>query len=153
MSDEKQLCENYAVSAVALHYLSIAEIAGIKTSVQLSIPVKTGRVQEIDLCVIVGNLLENAIEACKRQTCGERFIKLYSSVEYDTLTVTMDNSFDSNYAEKDGVFLSAKRDGMGVGLSSVMAVARKYGGNASFEVKENVFMSWVYVIMEEPEGK
>jgi len=34
---------------------------------------------------------------------------------------------------KGGIFLSTKRDGMGVGLSSVMAVARKYGGNASFE--------------------
>lgn len=150
-SDEKQLCENFAVSAVALHYLSIAENAGINTSVQLLIPVKTGRVQEIDLCVIVGNLFENAIEACKRQTCGERFIKLNAGIQYDTLTITMDNSFDGNSTEKDGIFLSTKRNGRGVGLSSIIAVARKYGGDARFETKGDVFLSFVYVDMTEPE--
>lgn len=149
--DEKRLCENFAVNAVALHYLTIAERDGIKTSVSLSVPVKTGRVQEIDLCVIVGNLLENAIEACKRQICGERFIELNSSVQSDMLTITLDNSFDGNSAEKNGVFLSSKRGGRGVGLSSVQAVARKYGGDATFEAKGTVFQSFIYVDMKKPE--
>jgi len=146
-SDEKALCENFAVNALTHYYLSFAANSGVKTSIRLSVPKKTGRVRDRDLSIIVGNLLENAIEACKRQTHGERFIKLNSRIHKDTLTFTMDNSFDGNYEEQDGVFFSRKRDGEGTGLSSVRAIARKYGGDARFEARENVFMSSVYVVM------
>ena len=69
------------------------------------------------------------------------------------MTFTMDNSFDGIYEEQDGVFFSCKRGGEGTGLSSVRAIARKYGGDARFEARENVFMSSVYVLMGMPEGK
>jgi len=63
----------------------------------------------------------------------------------------MDNSFDGIYEEQNGVFFSRKRGGEGTGLSSVRAIAQRYGGSARFEVRENVFMSSVYVDMKEPE--
>lgn len=146
--DERMLCENFAVNAVALHYLSLAESKEITVSISLPIPANTSRVRESDLCVIVGNLFENAIEACARQTQGERFIRLAGNVQYETLTITMDNSFDGQTLNvREGMFFSSKREGMGVGLSSTIAVAKKYGGNARFEAQGNVFMSSVYVIM------
>jgi len=149
--DDKALCDNFAVNAVAHYHLSFAAGAGINTSIRLSVPQKTGRVRDSDLSIIVGNLLENAIEACKRQTHGERFIKLNSRIHKDTLTITMDNSFDGNYKEQDGVFFSRKRDGEGTGLSSVRAIARRYGGDARFEARENMFISSVYLVMGMPE--
>jgi hypothetical protein len=148
--DDQALCENFAVNAVAHYYYSLSVGAGIETSVQLSVPQNTGRVRDSDLCIIVGNLFENAIEACGRQTSGQRFVQMNIHIRYDTLTITMDNSFDGNYNELDGVFFSLKRDGEGMGLSSVRAVACKYEGNAKFEVKGNVFMSSAYVDIREP---
>ena len=94
---------------------------------------------------IFGNLLENALEACARMTEGRRFLRLISSVHLDTLTVTMDNSFDG-HADFDGErFRSSKRDDFGVGLGSIRAVARKRGGDARFEPDGRVFRSSVYL--------
>lgn len=139
------LCENYAVNAVATYYYSIAQSKGIDISIMLAIAEDNGCVQDSDLCIIVGNLLENAIEACERIKEGKRFIKMNSRLKYNTLTITADNSFDGNYETEDSLFLSAKRDGKGTGLSSILAVAQKYGGAAKFEPGGNVFLSSVYI--------
>ncbi|HBS60944.1 MAG TPA: hypothetical protein DEA44_16985 [Firmicutes bacterium] len=140
-----RLCENYAVNAVAAYYAAAARNEGIESSLQFALPGELDDTVESDLCIIVGNLLENAVEACRRMENGARFIRLNSRLEYGTLTITADNSFNGNIWEKDGVFLSSKREGEGVGLSSVAAVAKKYGGRARFEAKDGVFQASVYV--------
>lgn len=144
---DRVLCENFAVNAVAMHYLSVADELNIDSSIQLIIPEKPGRIRDIDLCIIIGNLLENAIDACKRMSGGDRFIKLNTYMQYTTLVITMDNSFNGSVSERDGVFYSNKHHGEGIGLSSIQAVAKKYGGSAKFEFKDNIFLSSVYIEM------
>lgn len=142
---EIRLCENYAINAVAYYYASAARQQNIKVDLRFAIPPELDPVVESDLCIVVGNLLENAVEACIRMADGERFIQLYSHLEYDTLTITVDNSFDGNVREKKGVFLSSKREGQGTGLSSVATVAKKYDGSSRFEAKNNVFQASIYI--------
>ena len=55
------------------------------------------------------------------------------------LAITIDNSFDGKLNKKDDAFMSLKHKGEGIGISSVKAIAEKYGGAAQFEAKENVF--------------
>ena len=100
---------------------------------------------ESDLCVVVGNLMENAVEACERMPEGRRFIRVNSGLEHGILTLTVDNSFSGKIRKQGGAFLSSKRPGEGTGISSVVAVAKKHGGNAWFEEKEVVFQASVYV--------
>ena len=66
-TSEKSYCINHVVNVVAAHYLGLAESEGITTEAQLKIPEDTGQVPAMDLCVILGNFLENALEACRRQ--------------------------------------------------------------------------------------
>ena len=150
-ASEKIYCKNYAANAIASHYIAMAESEGVTVETRLDIPENAGDIPDMDLCVIMGNLLENAVEACRRAKEDECFITLNASIRNNTLIITMDNSFDGVYAEADGVFYSRKRDGEGTGLSSVRAVARKYGGDARFEAKGKMFMSSVYVDMRELE--
>ena len=98
-----------------------------------------------DLAIIFGNLLENAIEACLKIDKEKRFIRISSDISYDMLIITMDNSYDGNLLSVDGRFRSTKREGFGIGLSSVQSVAEKYGGNARFEDKDGHFQSSVYI--------
>lgn len=140
-----RLCENYAVNAIAVHYYSLARRAGISASVQLTVPRKLDVGIESDLCVMIGNLLENAVEACERIESGERFIRFNSGLEHDILTLTADNSCDGKLRKLNGEFLSSKRQGVGTGISSVAAVARKYGGSAQFQERNNVFEASVYL--------
>jgi signal transduction histidine kinase len=138
-------CENAAVNAVVSHYAAQAEKQGVELSIQLTVPERTEQISDSNLCVILGNLFENAIEACGRMTEGRRFIRLRSRLQYGVLTIAMDNSFNGKALKKDGKFLSSKRDEIGTGLQSVTAMAEKHGGGAGFEADGLVFRSSVYV--------
>ncbi|MCI8512250.1 MAG: GHKL domain-containing protein [Lachnospiraceae bacterium] len=138
-------CENMAVNAVVSHYAAIAEENGIECSICLTVPGHLERITDSSLCVIFGNLFENAIEACARMTEGKKFIHLNSRRQYKTLTVTMDNSFNGSFTEQDGRALSSKRADFGIGTGSIAAIARQHGGDAKFEADGLVFLSSVYV--------
>jgi hypothetical protein len=141
----RSYCENAAVNAIVSHYAAKAEQAGVEMDIRLTVPERMEQISDSSLCVIVGNLLENAGEACARMTEGRRFIRLRSRLQYGTLTITMDNSFDGRARRQGEAFLSSKRDEVGTGLRSVRAMAEKYGGGASFETDGAVFLSSVYV--------
>lgn len=147
-SEGVRLCENYAVNAVAAYYFTMAKQAGIDISVTLAVPQILDGAVEIDLCVIVGNLMENAVEACERMESGNRFIHIKSALEHGILTVTADNRFAGKIQKRQEAFLSSKRPGVGTGLSSITAVAKKHGGNVQFEEKDDVFQASVYLRVE-----
>lgn len=138
-------CKNQAVNAIVSHYAAQCEEHGIEAEIRLTVPARTEQVTDTELCVIFGNLLENALEACGRMTEGRRFLRLISAVHLDTLTIIMDNSFDGHLRVEDGKYRSSKREDFGVGLTSIQAVARKCGGNARFEPDGRVFRSSVYL--------
>lgn len=137
------LCENEAVNAVALHYLSMATKAGVSSChIRLDIPGDTGRIAESDLCVIIGNLLENAVDSCR--TVEDPFIRMQSRLARGILTITMDNSCPIANAAPCKAFPSTKPSG-GTGLASIRSVAGKYQGGCRFEVRDHVFLSSVYL--------
>ena len=138
-------CENKAVSAILSHYAGICKGEQIEFHAKLIVPEMSETSLNSDLAIIFGNLLENAIEACLKIDQEKRFIRISSDMSYDMLIVTMDNSYDGNFLSVDGRFCSTKREGFGIGLSSVQSVARKYYGDAKFEDKDGYFQSSVYL--------
>ncbi len=138
-------CENPAVNAIVSHYAAIAEEKGIECSIRLTVPEHLEQSIEGSLCVIFGNLLENAIEACSRMTEGQKYIRLNSRLQYKTLTITMDNSFNGKFTEQGGRMISSKRGDFGIGTSSIATVAEQHGGGASFGADGLVFLSSVYI--------
>ncbi|MDR0347097.1 MAG: GHKL domain-containing protein [Coriobacteriales bacterium] len=143
----KLLCDNFAVNAVAVHYLDIANENHIQTDLRLVVPTDLGQIPDNDMSIIVGNLFENAIEACQFVDEDKRFIRMSSKVVKKRLTLVIDNSFDGTYTERKGEFYSRKREGKGVGISSVRAVVERYGGSLKYEVANGVFMTSLYVKM------
>jgi hypothetical protein len=141
------LCDNFAVNAVAVHYLDRARENHIQTDLRLVVPEDLGQIPDNDMSIIVGNLFENSIEACLFLDEDKRFIRMSSKVVKKRLTLVIDNSFDGTYTEKDGEFYSRKREGKGVGISSVRAVVERYGGSLKYEVANGVFMTSLYVKM------
>jgi signal transduction histidine kinase len=148
VSREKTYCENFAVIAVAAHYITEAERREIKTDIRLDIPAKAGRVDDMDLCVVMGNLLENAVEACRRveghnEKLNDKFIRARAVVKGNYLTIMVENSFDGICREREegGAYISRKEThgtrGVGVGLSSVRAVCEKYGGLMKVDIIAN----------------
>lgn len=151
LPDKKELilCENSAANVIVLHYAELAKKEGISVSADLCLPQKIG-IADMDLCVIFGNCLENALEACRRMECGPKYICVKSKQHGDTLGITIDNSFDGKANIKDGKLLSRKRGSQeGLGLSSVRAVAAKYNGTALFNSHEKEFQVSVILNLRE----
>ena len=103
-------------------------------------------VKEMDLCVIVGNILDNALEACARLAGKEDlFIRISMGQVKQCLLLEAENSADISAAPPMGV--STKEDGLGhgLGLGNVRAAAAGYNGAVHEEAKEGVFTISVLV--------
>ena len=146
-SASRKFCENQAVNAILSHFSTLCQQKGITLTLDLAVPENNPHISDSDLCVIFGNLLENAVEACDRLGYSEKFIRLNSQIQYELLVITMDNSFNGMIQKEDDRFRSAKRDDFGIGLTSIQSVARKAGGNASFQGDGKVFLSSVYLTL------
>ena len=109
------------------------------------IPKVNPHVQDSDLCLIIGNLLENAIEACAHLPEEQRFIRMRSLVQGGTLTIVMDNSFDGRYNKHKEVWISRKRVGQGTGLASIESTAQRYNGIVMLQPNGRIFQSSVYL--------
>lgn len=143
--EEYSYCDNIAVSAVVGYYVAKAEENGVNVAVDLVVPEPSETISDSNLCVIFGNILENAMEACDRMQGSDKFITLTSYRRNAMLVIAMENSFEGSLRQKDNQFYSSKREKFGIGLSSVQAVAQKHGGNATFEAKGHVFHTGIYV--------
>lgn len=130
---------NPVVDALLGYYKYSAEDAGIQTELH----VETDRalpVSDTDICIILGNLLENAYEACMRQKRGERFIKIRLHQTGDVLIVMVENSYEGTVRREDGRFLSSKAEmRKGIGITSVLDVCKKYNGIPKIEYNGSVF--------------
>ncbi len=134
-------CSNNSVNALLSHYAAMAEEAQISIQFQIQIP-DTSDISDVDFCILFGNLLDNAVCACKTIPQSERYINLTADTNTpDSLYIAMANSFDGNTKESGGKFLSTKRNGSAIGLSSVCTIAEKYHGIAKFTVKNKEFIS------------
>lgn len=134
-------CSNNSVNALLSRYAAMAEEAQISIQFQIQIP-DTSDISDVDFCILFGNLLDNAVCACKTIPQSERYINLTADTNTpDSLYIAMANSFDGNTKESGGKFLSTKRNGSAIGLSSVCTIAEKYHGIAEFTVKNKEFIS------------
>ena len=99
---------------------------------------------EADLCTILGNLLENALEASLRTAPGRRQIEITACVHADRiLLIEVENAFDGVVNEKNGVFRSSKRRENGIGIQSVTRIAEKTGGTSTFTHQNGTFSAKV----------
>lgn len=102
-------CENRAADSVVGYYCAMAKRDEIPFRARLDLP-ETLPVDEIDMCLVLSNLLENALEASLRTAPGRRQIELTACVHADRiLLIEVENAFDGEINEKNGVFRSSKR--------------------------------------------
>lgn len=132
---------NRTVNAIIDYYIEKMKDADITLKMDMHIGERYG-VSDSDLCVLLGNILENAIEGCLTVEKEKRFVRICSSEHAGRLYLTFDNSFDGNYKTNgSNLALSRKRgySRSGVGMQSIRAVVEKYGGMMNVETRDNVF--------------
>lgn len=103
-------------------------------------------VNEIELSVIIGNLLDNAIEA-NEKTQSEKYINLLISIENSEINITMENPCEQS--NEDLKTTKKDRHSHGYGIKSITAIAEKYGGTARFTQSNNTFISYITMLNKE----
>lgn len=124
-------CKNFAVNTLINYYAGQFEEKGIDFEVQASLPEKLA-MPEPDLCVVLGNLLENAVDACAGQ--ASPYIRVVvKRTDARAITLIVDNTAPVPPQRlPDGTYRSHKGEGGGVGIPSVQHLARQYHGLAEF---------------------
>lgn len=134
--DGPDWCENQVVNALLRHYLAPAQQAGVALDVKLDIPVHAGA-PDTDLCVVFGNIFENAARSAAAAGQGA-YIRARCESGGADIVLTVENS------------VGQAAHGEGRGLRSVEMTAKRHGGAARFEQKGGVFYSRVLLQKSTP---
>lgn len=138
-----RFCENAAANAVLLYFAQQAKDNDIDYIVKADIPSDIF-VSDTDLSVLFGNLIENALDACREETSDDRKIVICARQTGNALCITIDNTFTGTLrCTTDNEFLSTKHKGLGLGTQSVKSIAEQYGCICRFEVKDGMFCASV----------
>ena len=136
-------CENRAADSVLGYYCTLAKREGVPFRAQIDLPERLP-VDEVDLCLVLSNLLENALEASLRTASARRQMQVTAYSHADRLLlIEVKNTFDGEIKEKEGVFRSFKRNGNGIGIQSVRHIAEKSGGASTFAFQNGTFTAKV----------
>jgi sensor histidine kinase regulating citrate/malate metabolism len=135
---------NVMVDAILNSKISLAKSKNINISAKATVP-NNIEISEIDLCVIIGNLIDNAIEACLKQPNEmDRFIRVYIGKLKEQLYISVSNSVGSDIKKSGKTYLSTKNsDTRGFGLMRVDRIAEKYSGYVNRQNEEGVFATEV----------
>ena len=145
----RQISQTVWTGDKALDYLISSKMAlagqeQIKTKVNIEYPHNTN-IRSVDLTTILGNLLDNALEAAKTAPEGLRFLNLTIRRINAMLIIKVENGYGSTPVQENGKLLTSKKDKAfhGWGLKSVQTAADRYDGTISTDYKDHVFQSVV----------
>jgi two-component system sensor histidine kinase AgrC len=141
-----ELCRNPVVNMVVGHYRALALQKDIRFQVRIQVPDQLS-VADIDLSVILGNLLENAIDAAACGNQDERFIQFHMLCSGSMLAITVDNGFHGEIRKVDRRYVSSKPNHSGLGLRNIEMIADKYEGGVEFTHDPHVFHSSVMLAL------
>lgn len=129
---------NVSVDAILNAKLSLVLKKEIALSFKAEVP-QSLTVSDIDLCVILGNLIDNAVESCEKVSEGERFLRLYIGVFRKQLYLSVTNATAETVRKIDAAYISTKRGSHGHGLKRIDRVVEKYGGYVNRQNEPGVF--------------
>ena len=130
---------NPMADAILNSKISLARSKGIQVVADASIPVKL-KSSEIDLCCILGNLFDNAIEASLQLPEEQRLIRVYMDMKNTQLYISFTNFTAGKKLSKVGrLFRTTKGEGHGFGLVRIDAIVERLDGYISRNSEDGAF--------------
>ncbi|MDO4294705.1 MAG: GHKL domain-containing protein [bacterium] len=154
LSTPLSFCSIYPLDVLLRYYYAKAQSQHIAITIQVALAEEL-RIPSSDLCVIFGNLLENAYEACERmykenKDTDRRRAEIYLQAQMSgghMMKLEVRNTYNGEEVVSDGEgYLSSKgKDRRGIGLQSVQAITAKYNGVLEVKQKKEGESSWFLV--------
>jgi len=127
--------------------LTTAQKLKIRVTVKASVPGSVA-MSDVELCAVMGNLLDNALEACAKLPEEERFIRVYIGCIKNQFYISVQNSAGT-VNKSDGKYYTTKSgNSHGYGISRIDRIVKKYGGYVNRQNEEGVFATEIMLPME-----
>jgi sensor histidine kinase regulating citrate/malate metabolism len=139
---------NLMADAILNSKLTLARRQKISVNCKAELPERIS-VADVDLCVILGNLLDNAIEACGRMEEGARFLRVYMRVNTSQFYLSVQNSAREEPDFDERNYISRKRGNHGLGMKRVKAMVDKYHGYLNLANEPGIFAAEVTLPLEQ----
>lgn len=122
-------CDNAVANSILGYYFLMAKKSGIQFYCACSIQ-KRLSINDSDLCIVMGNAIENAIEACEKlDNKQDRFVSVEARTINNQLLIKIENSYDGCLTLQNGGFVSTKREkSHGLGMKNIKRIVEANGG-------------------------
>lgn len=130
---------NISLDAILSAKLAQAKAEKIAVTVKANVP-DLLTISDLELSIIVGNLLDNAIEAC-RTIEGERFLRIFMSMKGNMLYFSMLNTAGAKKKKTGSLFKTHKDSAHGFGLRRAEAILKAHGGWVKYNSEDGAFTS------------
>ena len=130
---------NVSLDAILSAKIAQAKAENIAVTVKANVP-DALTISDLELSIIIGNLLDNAIEACRTVT-GERFIRIFISIKGTMLYFSMLNSAGTKRKKAGSLFATHKGGVHGFGLRRAEAILEEHGGWVKYNSEDGAFTS------------
>lgn len=140
---------NTMADAILNSKISLARSKGVPVRADARIPVKLS-ISDLDLCVILGNLFDNAIEASVKLPESQRLIRLYMDMKGSQLYISFTNfAPGGKLTQAGGRFSTTKGSGHGFGLLRIDSVVKRLGGYLRRASEEGAFTTEILLPQEQ----
>lgn len=143
---------NLMVDAILNSKLTLAVQREIRVNCKAVLPEKLS-VEDVDLCVLLGNLLDNAMEACEKISREQRFLRVYMAVNRAQLYISIQNSSREDLDFDERNYISKKRGSHGFGMKRVKALIDKYEGYLTLANEPGIFAAELTLPLLERESE
>ena len=146
LSPGRTYCENRTASVVLSAKADQALEQETEFEVHAMIP-ESIPVDPMDLCSLLGNVLDNALEAAARMPREQRRVSFSAGVEKGLFAAEVRNTYLFLERGLDGRPATVKKDrrNHGFGLASVEEIVERYGGNLEYKAEEKEFVLFFYL--------
>lgn len=147
--EDVNYCSHFAINLLLNYYVSKAHEQQIEVTVQVMLPGAL-TIDDTELCVLVGNLFTNAIEAAIQAPTHLRMIKFDIRMQNHNLFFSVCNGFNGVLNKQADGLHSTKNEKRGFGLRSITNIATKYHGFCRFEEdtqNPNLFLSKIHLVL------
>ncbi len=138
---------NLMVDAILNSKLTLASNRNIPVVCKVMMPEYLS-ISDVDLCVMLGNLLDNAMEACEPLEEEKRFIRIYSDIVHSQFYFSILNSADEELTFQQKNYISDKRGEHGHGMKRVKLTVDKYEGYLNLKNEPGVFASEIMIPLD-----
>ncbi len=136
-------CDHYGINALLQYFAALAQENSIAFSAKVELPAEIGIPDDV-LAVLIGNLLENAVEACTKE--AKPVIRIRGRMQNKAVFFKVVNTFTGRAKKSpDGLYLSTKHEGRGIGLRSVRGIVSDYNGILKITQDDGLFTVSVLV--------